>query len=781
MTVKQSADMASRSERRLHALAHALAGLVALAIPLSVFGLRYSALASAVETRLAVKAELVNQLISHSPDMWRFEEHRLTEQLNRLPAELPDEAVRVVTADGQVAAQSTHQRPRLYLERSTALFDAGLEVGRVEIRQSLRGVLVDTGLAALSGLLLGGLLARLLRRFHQRDLAMRDRLRDQQERASVTLHSIADAVITTDRNGRVDYLNPVAERLTQWTLGEARGRFLVELCSLIDEHTMTAIEPPIQQALHDGQGGSLEVEELALVRRDGTTLAIEESVAPLRGDGGAVIGAAWVFRDVTVTRRMAQRISWAATHDPLTGLANRREFDLRVEAAITGARTEGRTHAVCYMDLDQFKVVNDTCGHAAGDALLRQVATLLAQRLGRQDTLARLGGDEFGVLLQDCPLERAREVASRLLDVLREFRFPWEGKAFTVSASLGLVMLDAEVRDRADVFSAADTACYSAKEQGRNRLCVFHRSDRDMAQRRTEMDWAGRLTRAMEEDRLCLHYQPYLQLGPETGGRQHIEMLIRLIDEDGTLVPPGSFLPAAERYNLMPAIDRWVIGTVFSRYHDLVAQMGHPLTCAINLSGTTLNSEGLLDYIRLQAAQHALPRGAVCFEITETAAINNLHLTAQFMTDVKVLGFSFALDDFGIGTSSFAYLKTLPVDYLKIDGSFVRNIATDPIDRAMTETINRIGHLMGLQTVGEFAESVEVIGALRALGVDYAQGYGVQRPQALPAPLPICGSVVRQVAGNLAADPALQQGGRPVVHQHLLAPAQVDQVADESV
>jgi diguanylate cyclase (GGDEF)-like protein/PAS domain S-box-containing protein len=780
MIVMPSVDRASRSERRLHAFAHALAALVAVAIPLSVFGLRYTALASAVETRLAFKAELVNQMISRSPDMWRFEEHRLTEQLDRLPAELPDEAARVVTTDGQVAAQSAHQLSSFYLERSTALFESGVEVGRVEIRQSVRGLLADTGLAALSGLLLGGLLATLLRRFHQQEQVMRDHLRDQQERASVTLHSIADAVVTTDRDGRVDYLNPVAERLTQWTLDEARGRPLVELCRLIDERTMATIVPPIHQSLRDGLGGSLDVEELALVRRDGTTLAIEESVAPLHG-GGGIIGAAWVFRDVTVTRRMAQRIAWAATHDALTGLANRREFDLRVEAAIASARADGRVHAVCYMDLDQFKVVNDTCGHAAGDALLRQVATLLAQRLGRQDTLARLGGDEFGVLLQDCPLERAREVASGLLDVLREFRFPWEGKAFTVSASLGLVVLDAEVRDRADVFSAADTACYSAKEQGRNRLCVFHRSDRDMAQRRTEMDWAGRLTRAMEEDRLCLHYQPYLQLGPEAGGCQHIEMLIRLVDEDGTLVPPGSFLPAAERYNLMPAIDRWVIGTVFSRYHDLIAQMGHPLTCAINLSGTTLNSEGLLDYIRLQAVQHALPRGAVCFEITETAAINNLRLTAQFMTDVKALGFSFALDDFGIGTSSFAYLKTLPVDYLKIDGSFVRNIATDPIDRAMTETINRIGHLMGLQTVGEFAESAEVIGELRALGVDYAQGYGVQRPQALPTPLPIRGSELRRLAGDLAADPALQQGGRPVVHQHLLAPAQVDQVADESV
>jgi diguanylate cyclase (GGDEF)-like protein len=396
------------------------------------------------------------------------------------------------------------------------------------------------------------------------------------------------------------------------------------------------------------------------------------------------------------------------------------------------AQNSARHHVVCYLDLDQFKIVNDTSGHAAGDELLKQVAALLQGKLRKSDTLARLGGDEFGVLLEACSLDRGQLIAADLLAALREIRFVWDGRVFAVGVSIGLVAINADTGSRVDVFSRADTACYSAKEQGRNRVCVYQSNDADMTQRRTEMGWAARLTSALEEGRLTLFYQPYLSLGKSGSENKHIEILLRLTDEDGMLVPPGSFLPAAERYNLMPAIDRWVIRTIFARYRDLEAQMGTLLTCAINLSGTTLNSEGILEFIQEQAQRFRLPAGSICFEITETAAINNMRRAVQFMGAVRNLGFCFALDDFGVGTSSLAYLKTLPVDYLKIDGSFVRNIAHDHVDRAMAETINRVGHIMGLKTVGEYAESPEVISALRALGVDFAQGYGVQRPTPLP-------------------------------------------------
>jgi diguanylate cyclase (GGDEF)-like protein/PAS domain S-box-containing protein len=557
-------------------------------------------------------------------------------------------------------------------------------------------------------------------------------------------------VITTDIHEVIDYLNPMAERLTQWSLADARGKPLSAVCSLIDERTMQAVPARVAKAVHDNQFCPFTGNEVALVRRDGSSMAIEESAAPLLDRAGAVIGGVMVFRDVTATRRMAQRITWAATHDSLTGLVNRREFESRVEAALLSARNSETHHVLCYLDLDQFKVVNDTCGHAAGDAMLKQLAGVLQARLRESDTLARLGGDEFGVLLEGCPLDRAQLIAADLLAAVRDHRFQWEGKAFAVGVSIGLVAIHAGTGSRAEVFSAADTACYAAKEQGRNRVCVFQSSDADMAQRRNEMGWASRLTRALEEERLTLYYQPYLALGQNSAEGQHIEILLRLIDEDGALVAPGSFLPAAERYNIMPAIDRWVVKTVFARYRDLLEQMGAPLTCAINLSGTTLNSDGILEFIREQSERYQLPHGAICFEITETAAINNMRHATQFMRDLKALGFGFALDDFGIGTSSLAYLKTLPVDYLKIDGSFIRNIVNDPVDRAMADTINRVGHIMGLQTVGEFAESAEVIGELRALGVDFAQGYGVQRPRALPAPLLVAGVAAQPLSTTTA-------------------------------
>jgi diguanylate cyclase (GGDEF)-like protein/PAS domain S-box-containing protein len=722
--------------RRLHHVSSALVGMVALTLPLGFFSVGYSALGSNLETKAAVKAEIVSQLVNASPNLWQFEEHRLTELLVRMPPEQEGEQARIIGADRQVVATSPNQVPWPMMARSAMLYDTGDVVGHVEIQHSIRALLTGTAIAGVVAGLVAWVLLTFLRRLHRHEQAMRATMQEEQERARVTLHSIGDAVITTDAHQCIDYLNPVAERLTQWSLDEARGRQINEVCSLIDEHTMQAMDPPIGQALRNDAICSANTEAVALVRRDGTTIGIEESASPIHGPQGDVIGAALVFRDVTATRRMAQRISWAATHDALTGICNRREFETRVETALLGVRQSGRSPVVCFMDLDQFKVVNDTCGHAAGDGLLRQISALLQLQLRPTDTLARLGGDEFGVLLDDCTIEAAQAVATDLLNTVREFRHVWEGKVFTLSVSIGLVAVTAETSNRTEVFSAADTACYSAKEQGRNRICVYQSSDADMAQRRREMGWASRLTQALEEERLRLYFQPYLALAIPGSQGQHIEILLRLIDEDGQLVPPGSFLPAAERYNLMPAIDRWVIRNVFMRYRDLVASMGGPLTCAINLSGTTLNSEGLLDYIAEQALVHDLPQGVVCFEITETAAINNLQHATQFMKDVKALGFHFALDDFGMGTSSFAYLKTLPVDYLKIDGSFVRNIAHDPIDRAMTETINRIGHLMGLQTVGEFAESSEVIAELRSMGVDFAQGYGVQRPRPLPEPGP---------------------------------------------
>ena len=728
---------AAPSSRLLGVLMLAIAAMLAIALPAVYFGVRFAALGSTLQAKADVRAEAINRAIGTSPDMWRYEEHRLQELLVRLPVELVDEHAKIWTDKGELVAESRHALAPPVLSRKAQLFDSGTLVGEVEVQASLWSLLVQTGLSAIIGIALGAALLFLLRRQRARETELVNAVFDEKERARVTLRSIGDAVITTDINEAVDYLNPVAERLTQWSQADARGKPLSQVCSLVDERTMRTLTIRMAKTLTDHPPCPLTGQEVALVRRDGSSLAVESSSAPLLDRREVIVGGVMVFRDVTTARRMAHRTTWAATHDPLTGLVNRSEFETRVEAALASARNFGSHHVLCYLDLDQFKIINDTCGHVAGDAMLKQLGAVLQSRLRASDTLARLGGDEFGVLLEGCSLDRAERIAADLLASVSDHRFCWETKPFTVGVSIGLVAIDAGTASRAELFSAADTACYTAKDQGRNRVCIFQSSDADMARRHTEMSWAARLTRALEDDRFVLYHQTYLPLGQNSAQGLHIEILLRLIDEDGNVVPPGSFLPAAERYNIMPAIDRWVVKTVFERYDDLLAQMGAPLMCAINLSGTTLNSTGILDFIRDQAAIYKIPQGAVCFEITESAAINNINHALQFMRDLKMLGFCFALDDFGIGTSSLAYLKTLPVDYLKIDGSFVRNIATDPIDRAMADTINRVGHIMGLQTVGEFAESEAVIGELQKLGVDFAQGYGVQRPQPLPKPMPV--------------------------------------------
>jgi diguanylate cyclase (GGDEF)-like protein/PAS domain S-box-containing protein len=726
---------AFRTAGRLHrALAWLVLALPALGLPLGYFAIGYSAQVAGLQAKAEVKAEIITQTITRSPILWRFEEARLKELLIRTPVELPDERATIFSPQGDTIASSHRELGSPTMTRVEPLFDGGTLVGTVEVRRSIQPLLVDTGWAAAIGLIVGGFMFYLLRELMAKNRRIAEAMYDEQERARVTLQSIGDAVITTDAFERIDYLNPVAELLTQWSQEEARGRLLSDVCPLVDEATMRPLATLVTRALREGHPCQFSGKDVALLRRDGSSLAIEDSAAPIRDADGQVIGGAMVFRDVSGARRMAHRIAWAATHDPLTGLINRREFESRVEDALLRAQSAEHDSVLCYLDLDQFKIVNDTCGHAAGDALLKQLADVLQEKLRESATVARLGGDEFGVLLEDCSMDQARVIAGTLLEAVRAHRFVRDGRSFAVGTSIGLVTIAADSGTRADVFSGADNACYAAKEQGRNRIVVYHSTDAHMAQRRNEMGWAARLGRALEEERLVLYYQSYQPLGLNSASGRHIEILLRLIDEDGSLVQPGSFLPAAERYNLMPAIDQWVIRSVFQRYRALADLMGEPLTCCVNLSGTTLTADGILDFIRAQARLHALPAGSICFEVTETAAINNMRAATDFMREVKALGFSFALDDFGVGTSSLAYLKTLPVDYLKIDGSFVRNITRDPIDHAMVDTINRVGHIMGLQTIGEYAESGPVIDELRKLGVDFAQGYGVHRPEPLPVP-----------------------------------------------
>lgn len=553
---------------------------------------------------------------------------------------------------------------------------------------------------------------------------------EEKERAHVTLESIGDAVIRTDAKGRVEYLNPVAEQLTGWSLSEAQGLPLLQVFRILDEESCEITPDPVGTVTKENRPVKFSAGTL-LIRRDGTEHSIDEVAAPIHDPEGRITGLVVVFRDVTGDRRIAAQLSYQASHDALTGLVNRREFENRLAFAFEAAKNFNRHHALLYLDLDQFKVVNDTCGHPAGDQLLRQLSELLRSRLRAGDTLARLGGDEFGVLLENCLPEPALHIGEDLLKTVGEFRFSWDNKTFRVGVSIGLVAFCDHELTLAGILQAADAAMYIAKESGRNRIHIYHPQDGELLLRRGEMEWIGSIQGALEQDRFCLYAQEIVCLnGPYERGA-HFELLLRMVDQHGNLVLPMAFIPAAERYNMMPALDRWVIHTAFASYARQREEGKSALikSWIINLSGQSLVDERFFGYIKEQLEAHKVPPRVICFEITETAAIANLSKATQFMRELKSLGCRFSLDDFGSGMSSFAYLKHLPVNFLKIDGSFVKDSAHDPIDRAMVEAINNIGHVMGLQTIAEHVEDHSTLQTLRQLGVDYAQGYGIAKPR----------------------------------------------------
>jgi len=553
-------------------------------------------------------------------------------------------------------------------------------------------------------------------------------LYQERERALVTLHSIGDGVITTDAEGRVDYMNPVAEKVTGWSYGEAQGYPLSEVLPLIDETTRHPIESPAMISLRSGRVVALD-EQCVLVNRHGQEFQIEDSAAPIYDRDNSIIGAVLVFHDVTRERRMAHQMIWQATHDSLTGLANRNEFADRLAGLLASmASSEEREHALLYLDLDQFKVINDTCGHAAGDELLKQLSRMLRREMPANASLARLGGDEFGILIEDTGPAQAREVASRLLHSISAFTFQWQQRRFDVGASIGMVLIQRDTPNASFVLSAADVACYVAKESGRNRVHVYEESDIDLGQRHSEMHWVSRIKEALEENRLLLYRQEITALTSDQTTPHH-ELLVRIRARDGAIIPPDAFIPAAERYNLMKAVDRWVIDTAFRFVNQ--AQSGDDSIYSINLSGNSINDDDFPDYVRQKILQYGIRAGQLCFEVTETAAVFHLQKARHMIHALKRLGCRFSLDDFGSGLSSFGYLKNLPVDFLKIDGSFVEDMNTDPMNRAIVEAINQVGHTLNIRTIAEFVENREIATHLRDIGVDFGQGYYFSKPEPL--------------------------------------------------
>jgi diguanylate cyclase (GGDEF)-like protein/PAS domain S-box-containing protein len=557
--------------------------------------------------------------------------------------------------------------------------------------------------------------------------AMEEQLYAEKERAQVTLSSIADAVITTDTEGNVTFMNPVAETLTGWGMDKAQGMPVETVAMVMDEETRAPMAHPVSQCRSQGKVVGLPADAY-LLKRDGGEIAIQVSAAPILDQEGHLKGVVMVFHDVTQSRSLARQMSWQIKHDALTGLISRREFERRLDELVQDAQAGGVSHALLYMDLDNFKIVNDTCGHVAGDELLKQLAFLLAEQMRKNDTLARLGGDEFGALLENCPLEKTQLIAEKLLRTVGDFRFVWGNRSFDVGVSIGVVMIDAATANATEALSAADIACYAAKEEGRNRVHVYLEDGAERHRQQREMFLAGDLRAAIEGKRFVLFAQEIRSLKGKPG--RYFEVLMRMQNEHGELMSPGAFVPAAERFGLMKDIDRWVVGQTLAML-GVAGEEAADIRLAINLSGLSLQDPEMPGFIKQALAQSGVDPARLTFEITETAAVAQLSTGVRFMRECESSGCRFALDDFGSGMSSFAYLKALPVQVLKIDGAFVRDLLSDRADRAFVEAIHNVARTLGMETVAEFAETPELIAALEEIGVDYAQGYAVAKPRAL--------------------------------------------------
>jgi diguanylate cyclase (GGDEF)-like protein/PAS domain S-box-containing protein len=586
-------------------------------------------------------------------------------------------------------------------------------------------------LALLAGMVIAALVIRIV-------IRTETRLEREKELAQVTLHSIVDGVITTDAAGRVEYLNPIAERFLGWSNAEASGKRLGEVYRVVDERSGKPIET---LPLTDAQtAAGAEPIAVRLVDRSGRECPVRYSHAPIRGRDGSVHGMVVVFHDVSQIRAMAQQLIWQASHDALTGLVNRREFERRLGDLVDTARTQRREHALLYMDLDNFKAVNDTCGHSAGDELLRQLTSIMLTRMRGSDTLARLGGDEFGGLLDSCPLEQAVRIANAMRETVREFRFVWEGKTFNVGVSVGLVPITGESGDINQVMAAADACCYEAKKGGRDRVQVHRPDEPGHGARHEELQLVSQINRAFELGQFRLYRQRIAPLGASAGREPHYEVLVRMLDRAGNPLPATGFMPAAERYNLLTSIERWVISSLVEFLHRQWTAGKIPREThdggergfySVNISGASINDKSFPDFLRNLLTRYQLPSGLLCFEITETTAISNLSKAAELMHELKGMGCRFALDDFGTGMSSFAYLKYLPVDFLKIAGVFVKDMPSDAMDYAIVDSINRISHILGMRTVAESVEDAAILTCITELGIDYAQGYFVAEPEEL--------------------------------------------------
>jgi len=552
----------------------------------------------------------------------------------------------------------------------------------------------------------------------------------EKEIAEVTLSSIGDAVITTDADLNITFMNPEAERMTGWSLHDTKNKPLSNILTIVDNKKDKPIQSPIAQAIEDNKRINSSLTTI-LIDRSRNRHAIEYTASTISDQYGSIHGGVLIFRDVTENRALADQLSHQASHDALTGLVNRREFEVRLNQAINNAHAERTQYALLYLDLDQFKIINDMGGHIAGDELLKQLANMMRKMLRESDSLARLGGDEFGILLDGCPVSKARDIAEDVRNAIEKFQFFWEGKVYNVGVSIGIYMVNEDAASTADVMSAVDTACYTAKDLGRNRIEIYQPGNNELIKRRNEMYWSQRINAAIKDNKLRLYGQEIRPVNGSAVDKRYIEVLLRLEDTGNQMILPTIFMPAAERFSLTNALDKWVINNVLHTIAGMNIDHGKDTNWqfGINLSAQSINTHEMVGFIISAFDKTGINPGMIRFEVTESMAISNLATARRFITLLKGLGCQFALDDFGKGLSSFTYLKHIPVDAIKIDGNFVKDIVDDKMSSAFIDAINQIAHVMEIETIAEYVENETIYNAILKTRVDYVQGHYVAQPK----------------------------------------------------
>ena len=554
------------------------------------------------------------------------------------------------------------------------------------------------------------------------------------QQAQITLESIGEGVITADTEGVIDYLNAAAEKLTGTTRENAIGKRMTDLMTLVDENDRKDLGDPVARCLSERRQVGLGRRALMISSDGSRELSVELTASPIIGTGETVAGAVVIMHDVTEIRGLTRRISYQAAHDALTGLINRTEFERQLAEALEGGHGDSVNSVLCYMDLDRFKAVNDTCGHLAGDNMLREIAKLIRDQVRDSDFVARLGGDEFGMLLVRCPLDKSRQIADDVCNAIRDYRFVWQDRIFAVGISIGLVEVARETGTLKDLLSAADSACYVAKQQGRGRVHVYSARDEVSARQRGDIHWLRQLQVALRENRFEIHAQPIISTAGRVTRGPALEVLLRMQDEDGKLVPPRQFIPAAERYQLMASVDRWVVQATLSAIAHGAIRLPDERSCSINLSAQALAEEGFLDFV-VECLDHSqVPPYRICFEVSESAVMERFDLARRFVAVLHGIGCQFALDDFGSGLGSFTTLRELSIDYLKIDGTYTRDLRPETLNHQVVTAVTGVARILGFRVIAEQVETQADFEALRSVGVDFIQGNFIDRPHRLGEP-----------------------------------------------